>query len=136
MNTISKKIVAIGGGHNGRIKEDGTCTPYETEPMDKEIVKLTNKENPNFLFLAHSQETEKAQEEYFETMERIYGKKFGCKCKHLKSKDLYNKTQAEEMVEWADIIYEGGGNTLDMIKLWKETGFDKVLRKAWENGKC
>ena len=70
MNTISKKIVAIGGGQNGRIKEDGTCTPYETEPMDKEIVKLTNKENPNFLFLAHSQETEKAQEEYFETMER------------------------------------------------------------------
>lgn len=22
-----------------------------------------------------------------------------------------------------------------MIKLWKENGFDKVLRNAWENGK-
>ena len=41
----------------------------------------------------------------------------------------------QSLVDWADIIYEGGGNTLDMIKLWKETGFDKILRKAWEDGK-
>ncbi len=135
MNDINKKIVAIGGGHNGRIKEDGTSNPYETGPMDLEIIKLTGKKNPNFLFLAHSQETEEAQDKYFETMKNIYDKKYGCKCRHLKSKDLYNKNHIKEMVEWSDIIYEGGGNTLDMIKLWKETGFDKTLRQAWEAGK-
>ena len=45
----SKKIVAIGGGLNGRIKDDGIYDPYETGPMDLEIIKLTGKKNPNFL---------------------------------------------------------------------------------------
>ena len=31
MNNISKKIVAIGGGENGRLKSDGTRLPYELE---------------------------------------------------------------------------------------------------------
>ena len=135
MNNIKRKIVAIGGGSNGRIKKDGTQDLYETEPMDIEIVNLTGKENPNFLFLAHAQKTEELENEYFKTMENIYGCRFGCECKHLKIKDLYNKNLVNKMIQWADIIYEGGGNTLDMIKLWKETGFDKILRQAWEDGK-
>ena len=45
-----KKIVAIGGGENGRKISDGVFKPYETEPMDKEIISLTGKENPNFYF--------------------------------------------------------------------------------------
>ena len=38
-----KKIVAIGGGENGRFLEDGSQTMYETEIMDEEIIKLINK---------------------------------------------------------------------------------------------
>lgn len=68
-------------------------------------------------------------------MYNVYGVKYSCECRHLKSKDLINKELVNELIEWSDIIYEGGGNTLDMIKLWKETGFDIVLRKAWEDGK-
>ena len=132
---MSKKIVAIGGGFNGRLKDDGTYDPYETGPMDQEIIRITGKKNPNFLFIAHSQEKEEIQEQYFETMHNVYGVKYGCECKHLKSKDLINKNYVNELIKWSDIIYEGGGNTLDMIKLWKETGFDIVLRKAWEDGK-
>ena len=33
-----KKIVAIGGGENGRFLEDGSQTLYETEIIDKEIL--------------------------------------------------------------------------------------------------
>ena len=43
------KLVAIGGGKNGRIKSDGTQDPYETKEIDEEIVRLTGKENPKFL---------------------------------------------------------------------------------------
>ncbi len=132
---MSRKIVAIGGGKNGRKNDDGTFDPYETGPMDKEIIKLTEKDKPNLLFIAHSQSTEEAQDKYFVTMKNVYGGKYGCECKHLKSKDLVDFNKVSELIDWADIIYEGGGNTLDMIALWKETGFDKVLRKAWEDGK-
>ena len=131
---MKRKIVAIGGGHNGRLKEDGTRSPYETGPMDLEIIKLTGKERPNFLFLAHSQETIESQEQYFLTMKYIY-ENLGCDCKDIKSTELANKEKVAELIAWADIIYEGGGNTLDMIKLWQDTGFDQLLRKAWEDGK-
>ena len=41
-----KKIVAIGGGENGHGNR-----PYETEKIDKEIVRISNKNNPKLLFI-------------------------------------------------------------------------------------
>ena len=64
---MSRKIVAIGGGGNGRIKSNGEQTPYETGLMDKEIIKLTEKEKPNFLLIAHSQLEPEYEKTYFET---------------------------------------------------------------------
>jgi dipeptidase E len=34
----------------------------------------------------------------------------------------------------ADIVYVGGGNTLQMMRIWRRLGVDKLLRSAWENG--
>ena len=68
-------------------------------------------------------------------MINIYEKKYNCLCKDLKSDKLTDREYVKTLINWADIIYEGGGNTLDMIKLWKETGFDDILKSAWENGK-
>ncbi len=48
---MSKKIVAIGGGENGRILESGEKSLYETEAMDREIIRLTEKEKPNYLLI-------------------------------------------------------------------------------------
>ena len=131
---MSKKIVAIGGGENGRMGSDGIRFPYELENQDREIIRLTGKKHPNFLLIAHSQPLER-QESYFQVMVDIYGKMYGCPCKNLKSDKLTDKEYVESLIEWADIIFEGGGNTLDMIKLWIDTGFDKILRQAWEDGK-
>ena len=131
---MSMKIVAIGGGENGRIKVDGTILPYELEPQDREIIRLTEKEYPNFLFLAHSQVLEN-QEGYFQVMKAVFKEKYGCNCKDLKSDKLNDLEYVKSLVDWADIIYEGGGNTLAMIQMWQQTGFDQVLRQAWENGK-
>ena len=33
-----------------------------------------------------------------------------------------------------DVIYVGGGNTKSMLAVWKEWGFDKILREAWQSG--
>ena len=133
---IGRRIIAIGGGSNGRVKSDGTSDPYETEAIDREIVKLANASSPNFLFLAHSQSDAQAEESYFITMRKIFGDRCGCKCRALTRLDLLQSAdRTESLLAWADIIYEGGGDTLAMMKLWKDTGFDKRLRQAWETGK-
>ena len=88
--------------------------------------------------IAHSQIPwgEEAEIKYFETMKKIYGDIFGCECRLLKISELKsNLKKAIDDVNWSDIIYEGGGDTFDMINLWIDTGFDKILTKAWEDGK-
>ena len=130
---MSRKIVAIGGWENWRLKE-WKRLPYETWPMDQEIIRLTGKEHPNFLLLAHSQPLEN-QERYFNTMKDVYGWKYGCECKDLKSDKLTDVEYVKNIIDWADIIYEWWWDTLSMVKLWQETWFDEILREAWKNGK-
>lgn len=130
-----KKIVAIGGGENGRMLSDGTFAPYNTKEIDEEIVRLTNKEKPNFLFICHAMESIDIQKSYFDTMKKIYGNMFNCNCMDLDSRELTNEEVVNEKLKWADIIYEGGGDTEYMINLWKKTGFDKKLYEAWCDGK-
>lgn len=132
---IKRKIVAIGGGENGRLLDDGVYASYNTAEIDKEIVELTGKSNPNFLFINHAMESLEIQESYFQTMKKIYGDIYKCNCDDLKTTDLYDNDKVKQKLEWADIIYEGGGDTEYMINLWKKTNFDQHIYNAWKNGK-
>lgn len=133
---MQRKIVAIGGGENGRVKFSGVKLPYELKEIDMEIIRLTRKSHPNFLFLGHAQIEISYEERYFNTMKALYGDLFGCECRTIKKAELKNDMQkAQDLVDWADIIYEGGGDTKGLIELWRETGFDKILKEAWKNGK-
>jgi len=38
------------------------------------------------------------------------------------------------VISECDIIYVGGGNTRDMLAVWRACGLDSLLRQAWENG--
>lgn len=40
----------------------------------------------------------------------------------------------EEFVLQQDVIYVGGGNTRNMLVLWREWELDKILLKAYQNG--
>ena len=78
---MKRKLVAIGGGENGRLLENNIYAPYETEIIDKEIIRLTDKGKPNFLFVGHAMSfSKKIENSYYETMKRIYGDKFNCNC--------------------------------------------------------
>lgn len=68
-----RKIFAIGGGENRRLDSKGCLYPYKNSPMEQEIINLSGKINPNFLFLAHSQSSLDVQESYFNMMKNIYG---------------------------------------------------------------
>ena len=125
----TKKIVAIGGGENGR-----KGTTYETEAIDREIVKLTGKKKPNFLFIGFASDGQ--IESYFRVMKRHY-KNLGCiQCDCILKKELTleNSKQLESRILNADIIYVGGGNTLKLMHYFKKYGIDKMLVKAYNQG--
>ena len=47
----------------------------------------------------------------------------------------YNQKESfEDIFMSMDAILVGGGNTLNMIAIWKAQGMDIALRKAWEHG--
>ena len=33
-----------------------------------------------------------------------------------------------------DVVFVGGGNTANMLAIWRVHGFDRILREAWEAG--
>jgi len=39
-----------------------------------------------------------------------------------------------ELVLGQDVVFVGGGNTANMLAIWRVHGFDAILREAWEAG--
>jgi dipeptidase E len=118
------KIIAIGGGD---ISKD------ETLPIDKKIVSLSRKKSPTVLFIPTASGD---SEEYIRNFIKLYKDKLGCKVSVLRLfKKRPTKREREVLIDSADIIYVGGGNTLRMMKLWRRLGIDRLLVKAYEEGK-
>lgn len=122
-----KKIIAIGGGEIGR-----PGVKNETLAVDREIIKLSGKENPKFLFVPTASGDAAG---YIASVENHFGKKLGCKIDTLELiAKKYTKKELEDKILKTDIVYVGGGNTLKMMKLWRKFGVDVLLEKAMKNG--
>jgi dipeptidase E len=117
-----RKIVAIGGGELG---SEGML------PIDREILRLAESPAPRALFVPTASSDSTDQCDKFRA---VYGE-LGCSvdvlllCARVPSRD-----ELEETILTADIIYVGGGNTLRMLRLWRETGVDELLRAAGRRG--
>ncbi len=122
-----KKLVCIGGGDIPRYK-DGILLPYETKEIDKEIVRLSNREHPKFLFISIASSH---PDEYFEGIKKVYDN-LGCITTHLDINKTYE--ELEQDILNTDIIYIGGGNTRYLIEQLKNKGIDKLLIKAHNLG--
>src|SRR5580658_982205 len=120
---MSKAIVAIGGGE---IRRRGT------EPIDREIIRLTNKKHPKLLFIPTAS-SDSAR--YWKHVQEYFGGFLKCNTDVLLLlADGISKQKIERKIGWADIIYVGGGNTLHMMRVWRGLGVDRLLRRAYENG--
>lgn len=119
------KIVAIGGGENGR-----PGTAYETEPFDREIVSLTEKKNPNFLFVGLADED---SDSAYQVMCGIYGDQFHCSTDQLTKEDLRKFVKAAVKIKTANIIYVGDGNALRLMSLLRKYKIDGLLRDAYHS---
>ncbi len=121
------KIVAIGGGEIGRFD-----ARVNTTPIDREIVRLSNKATPRFLFIPTASSE---NEEYCAAIFKQFSKKLGCRVDILLLKNTDPDPEfIEERFARADIIYVGEGNTLRMMKRWRRYGVDVALRKAAQRG--
>ena len=47
MSRPTGKIVAVGGGENGRVGKDGEQLPYELAEIDEEIIRLSGRNPKN-----------------------------------------------------------------------------------------
>jgi|HubBroStandDraft_5_1064220.scaffolds.fasta_scaffold109899_2 dipeptidase E len=116
-------IVAIGGGN---IRTKGTAA------IDREIIRLSKKKNPNLLFIPTASSD---SDMYWKHVLEYFGEFLKCKTDVLfLMKEQPSKKQIRAKIRAADIIYVGGGNTLMMMRLWRRLGVDKLLKAAYENG--
>jgi dipeptidase E len=120
---MPRAIVAIGGGE---IRTRGTAA------IDREIIRLSGKRNPKLLFIPTASSD---SERYWKHVQEYFGKFLKCKTDvlFLMNGEL-SKAQLRSKVLSADIIYVGGGNTLQMMRVWRRLGVDKLLRSAYANG--
>lgn len=116
-----RQIIALGGG--------GFSMEPENALLDTYILKQSGKENPKICFIPTASGD---SEDYIQRFYRFFQNQ-NCRPSHLSlfrppTRDL------ESFILEKDIIYVGGGNTKNLLALWKDWGLDTILRKAWNQG--
>ncbi|MEZ4994668.1 MAG: peptidase E [Saprospiraceae bacterium] len=98
----------------------------------EEIIKLTGKERPRICFLPTASGDKEANIiRWYELMHNLSVEPY---VQRVWINSYDQKQTFEEVLLSMDAIVVGGGNTLNMIAIWKAQGIDKVLQKALEKG--
>jgi peptidase E len=118
---IVPRIAAMGGG--------GFLMEPRNPWLDRWILSLARRRRPRVLFVP----TASGDSDW--PLRRFYKafRKHDCEASHL---PLFNRRHSDlrEVVLSHDVIYVGGGNTANMLAVWRAHGVDKLLREAWESG--
>ena len=118
------KIVAIGGGAIGRNGYE-----YELKSIDEQIVALAGKRKPKLVFIGLALVAGEYVDEYYAKIDENFSA-LGCECEYLKESLLPDYDRIKAMIDGADIIYVGGGNTLRLMNLFKRYGIVDMLTAA------
>lgn len=103
---------------------------YPDDPLHGYILELSAKPKPAVLFLPTASGDDQA---YIKSFYRAYNEEV-CTPSHLAL--FYRKElDLRSYILKHDIIHVGGGNTANMIAVWKLHGVDKILREAYDMGK-
>lgn len=102
----------------------------ESSPLlDDYILRASGKENPNVCFVGTaSGDSENYQLRFFRRFASA-----NCRASVL---NLFRR-EIVDLMDFAcsqDVIYVGGGNTINMLAIWREHGFDKALKEALSSG--
>lgn len=68
---------------------------------------------------------------FFKSMIKIYARHWDVQV--LTTLDLLNDEKQKIILD-VDLVFVGGGNTINLVKIFQKTGFDQILREAYEKG--
>jgi peptidase E len=117
--TRAPQIVGLGGHGD---------TPEQTRALMRHVLSLTGKERPRVLHVPTA--TGDAPESIVAFHERCAG--LG-ELAHLRFFP-WPPSELRELALAQDAISVGGGNTANMLAIWRRHGFDGILREAWGRG--
>jgi peptidase E len=118
---LKKQILALGGG--------GFSQEPENLAIDRYALSLTGRDRPKVAFVpTASGDADGYVERFYTSFNTL-----DCEPTHL---GLFRRTipNLRDFVLSQDLIYVGGGNTLNMLALWRLHGLDAIFREAYEAG--
>ncbi len=119
---MTSHIVALGGG--------GFSEERDNALLDDYILELSESSHPRVCFLATASGDAPAY------IEKYYGRfpPVRARATHLSVFAPSDVADVQSFLLEQQVIYVGGGSTLNLLALWRIHGLDAVLRKAWHDG--
>ena len=114
-----RHIVGLGGGGD---------TPEQTLRLYEHVLSLTGKERPRLLYLPT------AVGDAVEAVAQFY-ERFAPRAEASVMRMFpWPPRDLRDVILAQDAILVSGGNTANMLAVWRVHGIDAALREAWENG--
>jgi dipeptidase E len=115
---VSGHILAMGGG--ALLQPDSRIEDF--------MLRLAAMDSPRICYLgtASAHQPERVEQFYDAFRSRC------CRPSHLELFGMPESPAAQVAAQ--DVIYVGGGNTANMLAIWRVHGIDRALRGAWERG--
>lgn len=119
----ARRILAIGGGTLNSVDRDRRLLRY--------VLSLIGRPTPTFCLLPTA--SGDSAEQIVNWYEIASG--LDCRPRHVRLFGPPGRLASfkQPLLE-ADAIFVSGGNTLNMLAVWRDQGIDATLRRAWEQG--
>jgi peptidase E len=118
---MTRRIVATGGG--------GFGSSLDNLLLEEFIVAQARVENPRVCYVpTASGDADPLVARFYRAFSRL-----DCRPSDL---TLFNRSvrDLESFVLAQDVIYVAGGNTANLLAIWRVHGLDAILRRAWDEG--
>ena len=125
---MKRVFVSIGGGE---------IRNKTTAPIDEYVVSLAKSRiaDGHRAYALFFPTASHDSNPYFNSFRKTYTSLFDVKSDvAILTKGLMTIEHVAEKIQKADIIYVGGGDTLYLMQVWRETGVDKLVWEAYQRG--